>query len=662
MNRLGSATSPYLLQHADNPVDWWPWGPAAFAEARRRDVPVLISIGYSACHWCHVMAHESFEDGAIAALVNDAVVPVKVDREERPDVDAVYLTATRLMAGQAGWPMTVFATPEGEPFFCGTYLPPTTFASLVRAVADAWNERRPEVLQQGRVVVDAVARANAAGRGMVAAGGPAAAGGMVAAGGMSARVLDAAAASLLASFDRVNGGFGGAPKFPPHMELLFLLRHHQRTGDPAALDVVRRTCEAMARGGLADQVAGGFARYAVDATWTVPHFEKMLYDNALLLRVYTGLWRLTGDRFAERVATGIVTFLADALRTPEGGLAAALDANTDRVEGLTYAWTPAQLREVLGEADGEWAIRLFAVTDTGTFEHGTSVLQLPADPDDPVRYERVLRALTTARAARPQPARHKVVAAWNNLAATALVEYAGHAAAVGGAFTAAAEAAGALAVAVGELLAGVHLVGGRLYRVSRGGAVGTPAGVLDDHGCVAEAFCALHQYTGEGRWLRLAEEILDVAVVRFGDGDGGYFDTADDAESLVARPADPTDNATPSGTSALAAALVTAAALTGRQRYRAAAQLALATLAPIAAAHGRMTGYACAAGEALLAGPYELAIAPTAGRDDPLAAAALRRLPPGAVLVCGRRSPGCAGRPPDARGRAHGVRLPGPCL
>ncbi len=615
-NRLAGATSPYLQQHADNPVDWWPWSAEAFAEARRRDVPVLISVGYAACHWCHVMAHESFEDAEVAALMNEHFVAVKVDREERPDVDAVYMTATQAMTGQGGWPMTVFATPDGQPFYCGTYFPRPAFVRLLGAVSAAWRDQREAVVRQGAQVVTAIG----------AATGPTAP--------MTAGVLDAAAAQLSDEFDEVRGGFGDAPKFPPHLNLLFLLRHYQRTGNDRALEIVRHTAEQMARGGIYDQLAGGFARYSVDARWTVPHFEKMLYDNALLLRVYTQLWRLTGDRLARRVAAETAAFLLADLATPEGGFASALDADTAGVEGLTYVWTPDQLREVLGADDATFAADLFGVTAAGTFEHGSSVLRLMRDleeADEAVRERagRVRAALRRARTTRPQPGRDdKVIAAWNGLAVTALVEAARL---LPGA------APGAAAIRAGDLLATVHIVDGRLRRVSRDGRVGDAAGVLDDYGCVAEAFCALHQLTGEGRWLELAGGLLDAALARFGNGRGGFYDTADDAESLVTRPADPTDNATPSGVAALAAALTTYTALTGQVRYREAAEAALSTVAPIAARHARFTGYACAVGEAQLSGPYEIAVA---GAGE-LAEQAWRLAPPGAVVVAG---------PPDQPG------------
>jgi uncharacterized protein len=620
-NRLAGSASPYLEQHADNPVDWWPWSAEAFAEARRRDVPVLISVGYAACHWCHVMAHESFEDEEVAAVVNELTVPVKVDREERPDVDAIYMTATQAMTGQGGWPMTVFATPDGKPFFCGTYFPPTQFVRVLKAVSQAWTEQREAVELQGQAVAEAIG--NASGRDLPTAP-------------LTDVVLAAAAASLAAEYDAGHGGFGGAPKFPPHLALLFLLRHHQRTGSAETLEMVRNTCERMARGGMYDQLAGGFARYSVDASWTVPHFVKMLYDHALLLRVYTHLWRVTGDPLALRVADETAAFIARDLGTDDGGFASALDADAEGREGLTYVWTPDELKEALGDEDGAYAADVFGVTEAGTFEHGASVLQLPADPADPDRWLAVRSRLLIARATRPQPLRDdKVVAAWNGLAITALAEYL--------AVTPQPHAAVGLAMfAAADALVDRHLTdGGRLRRVSRNGRPGPHAGVLEDYGAVAEAMCALHQVSGSGRWLDLARDVLDAAIAHFGDSRGGFFDTADDAEQLIARPADPTDNATPSGLSALAAALVTYSALSGELSYRDVAARALGVVSALAAKHGRFTGYACAVGEAILSGPYEIAVATAEPQADPLVRAAWRLAPPGAVVVAG---------PPDAEG------------
>jgi uncharacterized protein YyaL (SSP411 family) len=623
-NRLGHSTSPYLLQHKENPVDWWEWSPEAFVEAERRGVPVLLSIGYAACHWCHVMAHESFEDQATAAYMNEHFVNVKVDREERPDVDAVYMEAVQAMTGHGGWPMTSFLTAKGEPFFCGTYWPNEprhgmpSFYEVLESVARAWAERHDEVLEAG---ADVVRRLSAA--------GPAGASAAV-----TSELLDAAETSLRSTYDETSGGFGGAPKFPPSMVLEFLLRHAARTGK--GLDLVEGTAEAMARGGMYDQLAGGFARYSVDGHWVVPHFEKMLYDNALLLRVYVHWWRSTGSDFARRVALETGDFLLHDLGTPEGGFASALDADTAGVEGLTYVWTPEQLVEVLGEDDGAWAAQQLEVTQSGTFEHGASVLQRLTEPDDLDRYERVRAALLAARSSRPQPGRDdKVVCAWNGLAIAALAE--------GGVLLDRPDWVAA-ADACADLLLNVHWVTGdqRLRRVSRDGAVGAHVGVLEDYADFAEGLLALHQVNGDPGRLDGAKHLLEVVLDRFGDGKGGFYDTADDAEQLVRRPQDPTDNATPSGLAAAAGALLTYAALTGSDRHRSAAEEALSTVAPLFARHARFAGWACAVAEALVAGPLEVAVV---DRPD-LLAVARGTTSPGAVVVAA--GPLTAGRPAGA--------------
>ena len=619
VNRLADATSPYLLQHKDNPVHWWEWGPDAFDEARRRDVPVLLSVGYAACHWCHVMAHESFEDAATAAFMNDHFVNVKVDREERPDVDAVYMQATTAMTGQGGWPMTVVLNPDGEPFFAGTYFPDRprlgqpAFTQVLQALADAWRDRRDEVS-----TVAADVRAHLAGTA-----------GLTGEGDLGEEVLAGAVDTLSGDFDRRSAGFGAAPKFPPSMTLEFLLRHQARTGSVLAGEMVDATCHAMARGGMYDQVGGGFARYSVDRDWVVPHFEKMLYDNAQLLGLYARWWRQGGDPLGARVARETADFVLAELRTPEGGLASALDADSEGVEGRFYAWTPDQLVEVLGPDDGAWAAALLDVTPRGTFEHGTSTLQLRQDPDDPERWASVRSRLAQARAGRVRPARDdKVVAAWNGLAVASLAE------------------AGRLldepryvaaAVETAELLIDVHLHDGRLRRVSRDGVAGRHAGVLEDYACVADGFLALVSATGDGRWLRHAGVLLDAALDRFPAGDGGFHDTAEDAETLVARPRDPSDNASPSGQSALVHALLGHAALTGSGRHREAAEGALRTVRALAERVPRFAGWSLAAAEAALAGPLEVAVVGRA--DDPLRdeleAAARRAVSPGAVVVVG---------------------------
>jgi len=576
-------------------------------------------VGYAACHWCHVMAHESFEDAQTAALLNEHVVAVKVDREERPDVDDVYMTATQAMTGQGGWPMTVFMTPQKEPFFCGTYFPPDHFRNLVLNVSRAWRTQREGVDGQAKQVAAALAQnAVATARALRAGSGT-----------DFGEVAAAAVAELEDAYDGERGGFGGAPKFPPSMVLEFLLRYHQRTGSPEALVMAQGTCEAMARGGLYDQLGGGFARYSVDADWVVPHFEKMLYDNALLARVYLNLWRATGSELARRVAEQTCSWLRSELLTPEGGFAASLDADSEGEEGRFYVWRPAELDAVLGREDGEYAARIFGVTRAGTFERGASVLQLPADPPDARRFAEVRRALLAAREGRIRPGRDdKVVAAWNGLAISALAEC--------GVLLGRPDLAAA-ALDAAALLAEVHLVDGRLIRTSRHGAAGDTAGILEDYACVAEAFLVLSGMTGEGRWAALAEQLLDVALTEFGDRAGGFYDTAADGEPLIFRPADPADNATPSGTFAVTGALLRYATLTGSARHREAALAGLGVLPAIAARYPRAAGAGLAVAEAVLAGPVEIAVVGAAEdeRTGELHRTALDAAPAGAVVAFG---------------------------
>ncbi|MGW3314491.1 thioredoxin domain-containing protein [Streptomyces fungicidicus] len=629
-NRLAQATSPYLLQHADNPVDWWSWSEEAFAEARRRDVPVLLSVGYSSCHWCHVMAHESFEDQATADDMNAHFVSVKVDREERPDVDAVYMEAVQAATGQGGWPMTVFLTPDAEPFYFGTYFPPDprhgmpSFRQVLQGVHQAWAERRGEVDEvAGKITRDLAGRELSYGDDRVP----------------GEQELAQALLGLTREYDPQRGGFGGAPKFPPSMVLEFLLRHHARTGAEGALQMAVDTCERMARGGLYDQLGGGFARYSVDRDWTVPHFEKMLYDNALLCRVYAHLWRATGSELARRVALETADFMVRELRTPEGGFASALDADSDdgtgrTVEGAYYVWTPAQLREVLGDDDAELAVRYFGVTEEGTFEEGASVLQLPQLDEvfDAGRIDGVRERLLAARSARPAPGRDdKVVAAWNGLAIAALAET--------GAYFDRPDLTEA-AVAAGDLLVRLHLdEQARIARTSRDGRAGANAGVLEDYADVAEGFLALASVTGEGVWLEFAGLLLDHVRARFADPESGaLYDTASDAERLIRRPQDPTDNAAPSGWSAAAGALLSYSAHTGSAAHRTAAERALGVVKALGPRVPRFIGWGLAVAEALLDGPREVAVVGPS-LDDPATAAlhrtALLGTAPGAVVAVG---------------------------
>jgi hypothetical protein len=623
VNQLSGATSPYLLQHADNPIDWWPWCAEAFAEARRRAVPVLLSVGYASCHWCHVMAHESFADDEIAQVVNAGFVAIKVDREERPDIDAVYLAATKAMTGSGGWPMTCFLTPEGEPFHCGTYYPPQprpgtpSFRQLLDAVGAAWRNKGDQVRAKAAQLTATLARQ--------APSTPSP---------WDGETLDSAADALAADFDAAHGGFGGAPKFPSALSLEFLVRHHERTGSARALEIVEVSCERMARGALLDQLAGGFARYTVDAAWAVPHFEKTLPDNALLLRLYAHLARRTDSPLARRVAVDTAAFLLDDLRTEAGVFASALDADSDGVEGLTYVWDHAQLRDVLGEGDASWAAELLGLTDS-------AAPRFPAEPDDPARWQRIRDALRATRRARPQPARDdKAVTAWNGLAITALAE-------AGAAWRRAdwVEAADAAATHILER----HLVGGRLRRSSRNGVAADAAAVLEDYACLAEGLLTLYQVTGRPHRLSAALDLLETALARFRSADGTWYDTADDAEPLLRRPRDRTDGATPSGAAAVSGSLLTASVLappSSSARYAEAAASALAGSVAHAARQPRFGGWWLAVAEAALRGPLQVAVV-----GDPASRALLettaRMGASGGAVVLGALpgGPESAGRP-----------------
>ncbi|HEX9497651.1 MAG TPA: thioredoxin domain-containing protein, partial [Mycobacterium sp.] len=540
---------------------------------------------------------------------------IKVDREERPDLDAVYMNATVALTGQGGWPMTCFLTPDGRPFFCGTYYPKPNFLQLLAAVTETWRTRRGEVEEASDRIAGEL-RSMASG---LPGGGPP----------VQPALCDHAVAAVLQDEDVERGGFGRAPKFPPSALLEALLRSHERTGDILPVEAVERTCTAMARGGIYDQLAGGFARYSVDASWVVPHFEKMLYDNALLLRVYAHWARRTSNPLARKVSDETARFMIDDLGV--GGMfTSSLDADADGREGLTYVWTPAQLREVLGDDDGRWAAELFNVTDNGTFEHGSSVLQLLSDPDDANRFDRVRAALLAARLTRPQPGRDdKVVTAWNGLAITAL-----------------AEASVALdrpefldaALQCARSVVDLHVVDGRLRRASLGGRVGDSAAILEDHAMLATGLLTLYQLTGDASWLDAATGLLDVALDHFDDQDrdGRWFDSADDAEQLMVRPADPLDGATPSGASTIAEALQLAAHLVPADRagrYAAAADATLASATTILARLPRSGGHWLAVAEAAVRGPIQIAVACDPRLSELLSAA--RELAPGGAVVVG---------------------------
>jgi len=639
-NSLAEATSPYLRQHADNPVHWQQWGADALDWARERDVPILLSVGYAACHWCHVMAHESFEDPTTAAVMNRHFVCIKVDREERPDIDAIYMNATVAMTGQGGWPMTCFLTPDGEPFYCGTYFPSVprhglpSFVQLLDAITETWNTKRDEVHRVGSAVAEQLA-ANAAGLpdAELAIDSP---------------LLAHAVSKVLEDEDREYGGFGGAPKFPPSALLEGLIRESERTGDPRGLQAAQRTASVMARGGIYDQLAGGFARYAVDQDWVVPHFEKMLYDNAQLLRVYAHLARTTSDPLAQKVTEETIGFLDRDLRVV-GGFASALDADTDGREGLTYVWTPQELIDVLGAEDGEWAAQLFTVTAAGTFEDGASTLQLRADPEDIDRFESVRTRLSAARASRPQPGIDgKVVTGWNAMTITALAE--------AGAGLGRPEWIDLATWCAGELLAR-HQIDGRLRRSSLDGVAGDPLAMLDDHAAVVTALLALYQVTGQQHWRDRGLDLLDRTIDLFADPEvpGSWYDAGSDADALLTRPRDPIDGATPAGTSLVAEALLTAAPLApadrtprGADDYMALADDTLARGGVLLAKLPRSAGHWLAVTSARLAGPLQIAVSLPDADSTGLLTEARLRAPGGAIVVGGvvDSQPLLAGRPP----------------
>ncbi len=617
-NTLGLATSPYLRQHADNPVHWQQWTPQALADAAARDVPILLSIGYAACHWCHVMAHESFEDDDVAAAMNAGFVCIKVDREERPDIDTVYMNATIALSGRGGWPMTCFLTPDGRPFYTGTYYPKDAFLELLSIITETWVERRGEVEEAS----DQIAGQLTASVKLPPTDAE-----------VAPEVCDNAVEAVLAEQDKARGGFGEAPKFPPSALLEALLRNYERTGSAAVLAAVSRTGSAMARGGIYDQLAGGFARYSVDNAWVVPHFEKMLYDNALLLRAYAHWARRTEDPLARRVARQTARFLLDEL-TDADMFTSSLDADADGREGSTYVWTQEQLTEVLGDDDGGWAAEVFGVTETGTFEHGTSVLQLRSDPDDPERLDRIRATLLAARLTRAQPGRdNKIVTAWNGLAITALAEAS---VALGDPELASelVQAAQRCATAVLDL----HLVDGRLRRASLGGTVGDSAAILEDYAMLATGLLTLYQLSSDKSWLRSATKLLDTALLQFADRErpGRWFDTADDAEQLLFRPADPLDGATPSGAASVAEALLIAAHLVDIYRagpYAQAANEALSAHSVLLGHAPRSAGHWLAVAESSVRGPLQIAVACDPSQSSLLAEA--RRLAPGGAIVVG---------------------------
>ena len=602
MNRLQHETSPYLLQHKDNPVDWYPWGDDAFEKAKAENKPVLLSIGYSACHWCHVMAHESFEHDETAKMMNDLYVNIKVDREERPDVDDIYMGAVQAMTGQGGWPMTVFLLPDGRPFYGGTYFPlesrmgMPSFRELLLGVHDAFANRRDEVDKSADNLTTALKRD------VMAIGGDS--------DSLNVELLDQAVNKFKADFDKINGGFGGAPKFPQPMNLEFLLRNYDRTGDKDTLHLVEYTLQKMAKGGIYDQVGGGFSRYSVDSLWLVPHFEKMLYDNAQLSRIYLHAWQSTGNVFYKQIATEIYDYILREMTAPEGGFYSATDADSEGEEGKFFVWSKSELEDVLGD-DAKVAIEDWGVTAGGNFE-GHNILYVPNDAtviadrlDMTVealhsKLEDIKHTLYAHRSHRIHPELDdKILTAWNGMMLASLAE------------------AGrvldrddyrASAVRTGEfLLDNLVTDDGRLLRTHKDGK-SKLNGYLEDYANMIDALLELYQTTFDEKWFVTARKLADHVLAHFPTADGGFYDTSDDHEALIVRPRNLQDNATPSGNSMMTKQLLRLSAYTGEGRYYDEAQKNLVMLVNALTQYPQAFGEMLNALDTLVNGLSEVAI------------------------------------------------------
>ncbi len=630
-NRLAGEMSPYLRQHALNPVDWYPWGPEALERAQREDRPILLSIGYAACHWCHVMERESFENPATAAIMNERFVCIKVDREERPDLDAIYMQAVQALTGSAGWPMTVFLTPAGEPFYGGTYFPPDdrhgmpAFHRVLEGVSHAYATRRDDVRKTTetlRQIYDAASAPSTA------------------TGDVTPALLERAFRLMAAEYDTRHGGFRGAPKFPHAMALDAALNAWAHTDEPFPLELALQSFRAMARGGIYDQIGGGFARYATDAVWLVPHFEKMLYDNALLTRLGVHLWQATHDDEVHRVCEETLDWLAREMTAPDGGFYSTLDADSEGEEGRFYLWTPGEIDALLGD-DGPLVRAYYGVEPEGNFE-GRSILHVldgfdAAAARAGVGTERMRSAvararpvLYEARSRRVWPARdEKILAAWNGLMLRAVAE--------------AARAFDSpryrdLALANGEFLFRTMVRDGRVLRSHQDGRMRLP-GYLEDHAAVALGALGLYDLTFDRRWLDRAR-LLGASIVRWfwDDASGAFFDTAADHEQLITRPRDITDNATPAGTSLAVELSLRLAELFGDEAHRARAERVLAALAGPMAQHPLAFGHLLGAADLAVHGAVELALVgdPATPGMHALVRTAARRFVPSLVLAGGR--------------------------
>ncbi len=606
-NRLTNESSPYLLQHAENPVDWFPWDQEALTLARELNKPILLSVGYAACHWCHVMAHESFEDPETASLMNDNFINIKVDREERPDIDRIYMNAVVAMTGQGGWPMTVALTPEGEPFFGGTYFPPTprhglpSFKQVLSSLADAWKNRRDQVLESALGITDYLGSTMT-----VAAGAPE----------LDESVLEKAFSGISRSFDERYGGFGQAPKFPQPMTLEYLLRYYLRDGDKESLYMVERTLESMAKGGIFDQLGGGFARYSTDNNWLVPHFEKMLYDNALLARVYLHAWKVTGRPLFRRVVEDTLDWLLAEMQDEGGGFYSSLDADSEGVEGKYYVWSASEIQNVLGD-DADLFSELFGVTQGGNWE-GTNILhgpnnlsQLDVDLDDAVRLITMAKKkLAAARESRVRPGLDdKVLTSWNGLALAAFAE-AGR--------ELKSEVYTEAAIRNAEFIhKNLRQPDGRLFRTWKAGKGAKIAGFLEDYAFLADGLLALYQSTFDERWFTWGQELADHILSHFVDTEGvGFFDTPDDHEQLISRPRETQDNAIPSGNAVAVSVLLQLYLYVGNGLYWDAALEALSSMQSMMAQYPLGFGHWLGAASFALGETVEIAIVGDHSADD----------------------------------------------
>ena len=611
-NHLANETSPYLLQHAGNPVDWYPWGEKALQKAQAEDKPIFLSIGYSACHWCHVMAHESFEDERVAAILNEHFVSVKVDREERPDLDRIYMSAVQALTGRGGWPMSVFLTPDGWPFYGGTYFPPAprygmpSFADVLLSVADAWQNRRQELVEGSQRLVHAIEWQMAVS-------------GESETSNVRRETLDSAFENLDRDFDELHGGWGAAPKFPQPMVLEFLLRYHHLTGDDQARYMVSLTLDAMAYGGMYDQIGGGFHRYSVDDHWLVPHFEKMLYDNAQLARVYLHAWQVTSNPFHRTIAEEILDYVVREMTcvgsTPDaGGFYSTQDADSEGEEGRFFVWTADEIRAVLG-AEAESFMAAYNVTEEGDFE-GRNILEIASYASPRAELTGARRKLFTAREQRVRPGRdEKVLTSWNGLMLAAFAE----AARVLGRedYRQVAERNASF------LLSELRTADGRLLHTwkacperSRRDGVARINGYLEDYTHLIEGLLELYQTTFDPRWYTAARELADAMIEHFSAPDGGFFDTSDDHETLIVRPRELQDNAVPSGNGMAASVLLRLAGLAVEPRYLELAQAALGPMQPLLARHPLGFGQWLIALDYALAHPREVAIVGEADATD----------------------------------------------